>query len=407
MYLVSTGEPTLQLSIPKKIGNCNNPGLTFKQASFDIVSDNEAYTLLMGDPAPGEARRGLPPPGVAKRACHSHISDRQANEKLRSKSKTLQQLNYELSENDLDPDDIDPRDLPWAVFRTQNEALKFKLKSDLARSKSPKTLACIEFWRGASLVTCRAERPELAHTGGGIRGGINGGFSPASRRNLMRTFAKTNRESIPLFLTLTYPGEYPTDWTVWKRDLFTFFKRLKLKYPAYSSIWRLEFQKRGAPHFHLFLYGLSDVNFLDLMAWAKINWYDVVGSGDEKHLRAGVRLEKLRHIRGAFAYASKYLSKNDEIGKKSVGRWWGVSGRKRIPFGILCVCAVSPCEAFDTIRLLKRFIGEHRNLPTINAFCDAEFWIRKLKFLYDTGWDRVYPNEYRCLESGRVTDHPI
>jgi hypothetical protein len=60
-------------------------------------------------------------------------------------------------------------------------------------------------------------------------------------------------------------------------------------------------------------------------------WYECVGSGDEKHLRAGVQLDYFRTGRaGTISYASKYARKQeqktvpDEF--KEIGRFWGVSG---------------------------------------------------------------------------------
>ena len=64
----------------------------------------------------------------------------------------------------------------------------------------------------------------------------------------------------------------------------------------------LEFQERGAPHFHL-LY--NDVE-LDKKA-VSLAWYRIVDSGDEKHLKAGTSVEHLRNQHAAESYVSKYL----------------------------------------------------------------------------------------------------
>jgi len=51
-----------------------------------------------------------------------------------------------------------------------------------------------------------------------------------------------------------------------------------------------------------------------LKCWASRNWFGVVGSGDFAHYLAGTRVERLRTIKGAFAYAGKrYMAKKEEM----------------------------------------------------------------------------------------------
>jgi hypothetical protein len=66
------------------------------------------------------------------------------------------------------------------------------------------------------------------------------------------------------------------------------------------------------------------------------NWFGVVGSGDFAHYLAGTRVERLRTIKGAFAYAGKrYMAKKEEmpVMEEKPGRYWGVIGRQRLPLG--------------------------------------------------------------------------
>lgn len=51
-------------------------------------------------------------------------------------------------------------------------------------------------------------------------------------------------------LTLTYAG-IPTDGREVKQDLDRFLKWFRRNYPGEKYLWFLEFQKRGAPHFHI------------------------------------------------------------------------------------------------------------------------------------------------------------
>src|SRR5919112_5911507 len=95
--------------------------------------------------------------------------------------------------------------------------------------------------------------------GGVIREKVRG-FSRASRRNLLRRLASINRGAFRalkgrmIFVTLTYPGEYPQDPVVCKRHLKALRKRLQREYVTFAAFWRMGIQRRGAWHFHLLLF---------------------------------------------------------------------------------------------------------------------------------------------------------
>src|SRR5918993_3037296 len=86
------------------------------------------------------------------------------------------------------------------------------------------------------------------------------GFSRASRRNLLLRLASINRGAFKafrgriIFVTLTYPGEYPQDPVVCKRHLKALRKRLQREYGTFAAFWRMGIQQRGAWHFHLLLF---------------------------------------------------------------------------------------------------------------------------------------------------------
>lgn len=81
-------------------------------------------------------------------------------------------------------------------------------------------------------------------------------FSKKSRLNMLKKLNKVDFQSgkKPLFVTLTYPGIYPTKRERYKRDLDVFLKRMKREFGEVAYMWRLESQKRGAPHYHLIVY---------------------------------------------------------------------------------------------------------------------------------------------------------
>ena len=78
-------------------------------------------------------------------------------------------------------------------------------KAHIRRKSSPKVI----FRAGSSFYS--VIRPGLSNQkGGGIRSNIQG-FSKASRRRLLYKIAGIRRDAeLPCFVTLTYPGEFPT-----------------------------------------------------------------------------------------------------------------------------------------------------------------------------------------------------
>ncbi len=141
-------------------------------------------------------------------------------------------------------------------------------------------------------------------------------------------------------LTLTYPGDWRSvapDGRAVKRHLDKMERRLKRYFKRldmdFSALWFLEFQKRGAPHFHLIMWGahltLSDSQLRAAQTDLRIAWAEVVGHADpihhERHKRRGVGFERMR--KGHLGYAAKYAKKMqqkavpDEFA--NVGRFWG------------------------------------------------------------------------------------
>ncbi len=160
--------------------------------------------------------------------------------------------------------------------------------------------------------------------------GVVRGFSSASRRRLLRRIAGVNKlaySHTPAFVTLTYPACFPTEPDIYKAHARALLKRVQRAYGASTVIWRLEFQRRGAPHFHMLCFGLKASD--DLQAWLLRNWYEVCASGDEWHLERGADVQRLKSWRQVTVYLAKYLGKPDPKSRNKhvpVGRFWGVEG---------------------------------------------------------------------------------
>lgn len=155
--------------------------------------------------------------------------------------------------------------------------------------------------------------------------------------------------------TLTYPQEYPTDGVEFKRHLKNFIQRYKRKVESttredeqFSFFWFMEFQKRGAVHFHYFtthmpyqyphqIPGNDGFDNQDVIKqsrlWIANAWYESCGKMDPKHLMAGTQFDRMRTGRGGtIKYATKYaLKQKQKVCPENVtnpGRWWGVSGSR-------------------------------------------------------------------------------
>lgn len=248
------------------------------------------------------------------------------------------------------------------------------------------------FWLGGSLLNCKKPAPAgKEQKGGGKRGKVQE-FSPASRRRMLYLVGKIERVKLPIMVTLTYPGDFPASGETWKNHLRRWYQRLKRRLPGAGLIWKLEPQKRGAPHFHLLVWGVDRVPLGEFRAWVSRSWYQVVGSGDERHLHAGTRCEQIRDRRGVLAYATKYLGKvisemdAEKNGWDQPGRFWGVKGAECIPWASLVQVAVTYRQAVKLLRLMRRAMRCHRgNLPGLTLLSnDPDFWFDRLDRLIHT-----------------------
>jgi len=208
-------------------------------------------------------------------------------------------------------------------------------------------------------------------TGGrGTRGKIYS-FTGQARLRLLKKVMQIERKYEPIMLTLTYPGEWKQ--YDYKENLRVFKERFKRKYPQGSFLWKLEYQKRGAPHFHLLLF---NVNYKSVMLWAKKAWYETVKSGDIRHFRAGTRVEIAKNRSKMISYMCKYVTKVETdkikelidagiIGEHGLGRFWGKCGdielildkglTMRLPVGI----------AYDLKRIFRRMAGTKKQIGSV------------------------------------------
>jgi hypothetical protein len=219
-----------------------------------------------------------------------------------------------------------------------------------------------------------------------MRGRIKG-FSKQSRYRLLVTIGRIERAAkLPLFVVLTYPNEFPTARAS-KKHIKAFWLRLQREFPGHGLIWKLEPQSRGAPHYHILLWGCD---LQAMQAWIPGAWFAIAGGGDLRHLawhqglcgKGNIHcVQQVRSWRGVWAYAAKYLGKTFKVEKwESAGRYWGVINPGNIPFGVVRLAAVDFHQAAQIQRYQRRF---SRRRPrsrqrSMTTFCDADQWVEKL-----------------------------
>jgi hypothetical protein len=223
--------------------------------------------------------------------------------------------------------------------------------------------------------------------GGGPRGEITE-FSKASRRRLLRLLNSINRDEadLPYFVTLTYHHAWPEDRRGRNAHLEAFRKRLERVYGQFSAVWRLEFQKRGAPHYHLLMWlpvPPAKHRLAVLRQRIAAAWTEIAGYGSTDHARAGTKVEIPRSWRGVNSYAAKYMGKLEQLqgGTASVGRFWGTWRREMLPISWV-TCSLTISGAFRLRRVLRSFSGQRstHQLHRMGVFVGSGTVSRLLEF---------------------------
>lgn len=201
----------------------------------------------------------------------------------------------------------------------------------------------VEIVAQGRLLTVKAVGLELDMPHGRGRGNVEE-FTKQSRLRLLRKLARISPPEVDgfrhrcTFITLTarkffHPRQF-------KDFMRAFFKRLGRKAPRLACVWRLDYQKRGAPHCHLIVYNCP---FIDKEHIQEI-WGDIIGQ--EKPF---TRIESIRSYKHLVNYAARYAAKVSNGGfnivtyqavgenvaeyvRKSPGRVWGVFNDICLPY---------------------------------------------------------------------------
>lgn len=207
----------------------------------------------------------------------------------------------------------------------------------------------------------------------------------------------------PAMVTLTYPS----DWQVWggtaaqvRRHREAFKERWRRRWGPPIGVWVVEFQRRGAPHLHMYL-GLpeaaSDEEFMALQGrtirrrkrtyevgayearrqmraldgefglWLRQTWWEVVGSGSKVHHARGVDVavqfwsdraeataDRVRVAEYMWRESGKWAQKQPPEGFGSL-RFWGKWGERQGFRPRFEVEEVQEQAAYELRRLMRRW----------------------------------------------------
>jgi hypothetical protein len=188
--------------------------------------------------------------------------------------------------------------------------------------------------------------------GGGIRRPVMG-FSSKSRLNLLRLVSRL-RDVPALFITLTYRQNL-TDHAAAKRHLDLALRWISRQLPRSAILWRMEYQRRGAIHFHLIVFDAYGLPLADFTAY----WQRMTGDNsypDVKYVQG--------NRRRILAYVAKYVAKPDGLDSATnsevlsqPGRYWGVFARRFLPLAdVLVMHIIHAGVLYDFRRLVRRYL---------------------------------------------------
>lgn len=224
-------------------------------------------------------------------------------------------------------------------------------------------------------------------------------FTSGSRTRMFDMFHKLDIKTKPIFVTLTYGEDYPNAQTA-KSNLRAFFERIRRATVLLnvSGVWRMEFQERGAPHFHIIFFGLPYIKKEKIQSM----WAEITNS-----VQPFTRIESIKKHRGLMFYVSKYVAKLQDGGDSGfnsltylhaynakhgefIGRVWGKFEQNNLPFAASLTIERDfvPAEFYKFRQLAAHF------LPQINDYLSPGFrlyvenavqWSQIARYFFDGG----------------------
>jgi hypothetical protein len=219
-------------------------------------------------------------------------------------------------------------------------------------------------------------------------------WSAASRVNMTKTLVTLDYNTLVAqgeiaMMTLTYPDNWEAlvpDGRVFKHHVDKFRQRFLKRYGrSLAGVWKMEFQRRGAPHLHMLM--ALPVDRLEYRLWARAAWSSIVdASGLDRmyHETQGVNVDVPDRPMTDPKRIGVYFNKHGLYGTKeyqnrapelwikaaaegkSVGRFWGYWKIERVQAPAL----ISGREAVVAARMLRRWQKQNRYMREQIVYSD-------------------------------------
>ena len=217
-----------------------------------------------------------------------------------------------------------------------------------------------------AIISLRPSKGEnLAPGNTGKRGKVST-FSNKSRRNLSRTLGTMIRAEESYTMALTLPGDLGGIEPVFALECFAKLSRRFTANPAFATVsafWKRELQNRGAVHWHLLVYGVSDPFLREkVRGWLVTQWNGLIcerspETAREHHRWWHARAENFAAVKDMANYFAKYIGKDPDVTGALPGRWWGSWNKKKLP--------VAECRESDQPESVK--VAIHRVFRKLRA----------------------------------------
>lgn len=161
-------------------------------------------------------------------------------------------------------------------------------------------------------------------------------FSKHSRRRLFSLITSLDYPEYgkPIFISATWHEDFPNSKHDLKTHLDKFHKRLRRNLPPFHIIWKLEYQKRGAPHFHFILFPLDNSkSFQDNLIYKNIftQWMELKECNCKDCKLYSIKSKPINEFSHCMVYISKELGKVTQNEQHhNLGRIWGSSRDMKI-----------------------------------------------------------------------------
>jgi len=240
---------------------------------------------------------------------------------------------------------------------------------------------CVIFRKRSYQVTPREQKRKN-------RGRIQS-FSKRSRFRLFQLLSmiRNDLDTPPLFVTLTYHHGHENDPRSTKSHLHNFLVQLRNYDPDVQFIWRIELQKRGAPHYHIIIFpSIRNTKCTTEHYFSQIRflWHSIGDPKSRKHEQYGCLIKTVRSYREACNYMSKYIAKPLVKDSEDVeGKHWGNS--RNLPIKLRRRYGNWDKEAAAVISKLLLWMrdngkGKYADEYYINVFSNFTVFIERTTF---------------------------